>query len=174
MRATTGAEDDRSQDAAAQPLLRVATPEDIPALMRVRLSVRENELSDPSRVTPADCEQHLHALGRTWVIESEGEVVAFAAGRTRDGEIWALFVDPRHEGRGLGGRLHDAMVDWLFGQGLARLRLGTTPGTRAERFYRLRGWVDDPDCRGHVREPADEVRLVLDRAASPFTALDAS
>ena len=146
-------------------LLRVATPADVPALMRVRLSVRENVLSDPARVSVADCVRHMDALGRTWVVECSGDVVAFAAGRTTDGEIWALFVDPDHEGRGLGGRLHDTMVDWLFAQGLTRLQLGTTPGTRAEGFYRSRGWVTDQSSHGTAAHPGDEVRLVLDRQA---------
>lgn len=54
--------------------------------------------------------------------------------------IWALFVDPGLEGRGAGRALHDAMIDWIFGEGLERVWLGTEPGTRAERFYRSAGW----------------------------------
>jgi GNAT superfamily N-acetyltransferase len=56
-------------------------------------------------------------------------------------EIWALFVDPNNEGLGIGGKLHDAMVTWYFGQGKTELILGTEPGTRAEGFYLHRGWV---------------------------------
>ena len=141
--------------------LRVAGPADIPALMRVRLSVHENRLSDPARVSEDDYRQHMERLGRTWVVERAGEVVAFAAGRVTDGEIWALFVDPRFEGQGVGSRLHAQMVAWLFAQGLRQLQLGTSPGTRAEAFYRRRGWTDDP-----TRAGGDEVRLVLDVPAT--------
>jgi GNAT superfamily N-acetyltransferase len=49
-------------------------------------------------------------------------------------------VDPAHEGRGIGGALHDAMVEWMFAQGLERLWLTTDPATRASRFYARRGW----------------------------------
>ena len=49
------------------------------------------------------------------------------------GNVWALFVDPRHEGRGYGRRLHDTMVTWLWERGHQRLCLTTEPGTRAER-----------------------------------------
>jgi GNAT superfamily N-acetyltransferase len=61
--------------------------------------------------------------------------VAFAIGNATYGNIWALFVDPAHERRGHGRRLHDAMVAWLWSQGLRKLWLTTEPGTRAERFY---------------------------------------
>ena len=66
--------------------------------------------------------------------------MGFAIGNAETGNIWALFVDPEHEGRGHGRALHDAMVEWLFARGLAHLWLGTEPGTRAERFYRAAGW----------------------------------
>jgi GNAT superfamily N-acetyltransferase len=55
------------------------------------------------------------------VVEVRGEVVAFAVGDARDGNIWALFVAPGHEGHGYGRRLHDIMVDWLAAQGCANL-----------------------------------------------------
>jgi ribosomal protein S18 acetylase RimI-like enzyme len=71
----------------------------------------------------------------------DAQVVAFAIGHAGNGNIWALFVDPAFEGHGLGRRLHDEMVQWLFAQGLQRLHLGTQTGTRAERFYATAGWL---------------------------------
>jgi GNAT superfamily N-acetyltransferase len=135
--------------------LRLATHADIPAMQRIRLAVRENVLSDPSRVTDADVAEHLETLGRGWVAERGDEIVGFAFGRTSDGEIWALFVDPDHEGLGAGALLHDTMVAWLFAQGLKRLTLGTGRGTRAEGFYLRRGWQLTGDGAG------DEVRMQL-------------
>lgn len=105
----------------------------------VRLAVRENALLDPGRITHADYLAALDAVGHTWVVEVDGAVVAFATGY-RDGSVWALFVEPAHEGRGYGTALHAVVVDWLFSLGHARLRLTTGPGTRAERFYLARGW----------------------------------
>ncbi|MCE9658387.1 MAG: GNAT family N-acetyltransferase [Burkholderiales bacterium] len=64
----------------------------------------------------------------------------FAVGNVRTGNIWALFVDPMHEGCGHGRRLHDAMIEWLFLQGKERLWLSTAPHTRAQRFYEAAGW----------------------------------
>lgn len=106
---------------------------------RVRLAVRENALSDPNRITEADYLAALEELGRTWVVEADGDVAAFATGY-RDGNIWALFVHPDHEGQGHAKALHATMVSWLWSLGLTRLWLTTGPGTRAERFYITRGW----------------------------------
>jgi GNAT superfamily N-acetyltransferase len=121
--------------------LRQAARADVPGMQRVRHAVKENRLV--SRVI-ADDEviDAIERSGRGWVVSDKGEVVAFAIGNAVDGNIWALFVDPPHEGRGFGRQLHDVMVEWLHWRGLARLWLTTDPGTRAQRFYERAGWVD--------------------------------
>ena len=121
---------------------------------RVRLAVHENRLSDPARITEADYIAAMEDLGRTWVIEAGGEVVAFASGYSA-GSVWALFVHPDHEGRGHGRALHATMIDWLWSLGHSRLWLTTSPGTRAERFYLAQGWQP----RGTVS--GGEIRLEL-------------
>ena len=121
--------------------LRQATRADVPGMQRVRHAVKENRLV--SRVISDDeVIDAIERSGRGWVVEDGGEVVAFAICNAVDGSIWALFVDPPHEGRGFGRRLHDVMVEWLHSRGLARLWLTTDPGTRAQRFYERAGWVD--------------------------------
>ncbi len=119
--------------------LRVAGPDDIAGMHRVRLAVRENRLTS-NRVTPADYAPHISETGRGWVVEEDGAIVAFAIGNRISGDIWALFVDPGYEGRGHGRRLHAQMVGWLFDSGLRRLTLSTGSGTRAQRFYEEAGW----------------------------------
>ena len=74
------------------------------------------------------------------MVEIEGQLVAFAIGNKINGNIWALFVDPKHEQRGYGRLLHDEMVSWLRSQGATHLWLTTAPGTRAEGFYEKAGW----------------------------------
>jgi GNAT superfamily N-acetyltransferase len=119
-------------------MIRAARVDDIPAMHRVRLAVRENRLA--SAIAEADYVPAIERTGRGWVAEENGEIVGFAVGNAITGNIWALFVDPRFEGRGHGRQLHDAMVEWLFAQGLRQLNLGTEPGTRAQRFYERAGW----------------------------------
>jgi len=120
-------------------ILRVARREDVRGIQRVRHSVRENQLTS-GVITDDEVVHYLEHQGRGWVVEEEGEVIAFAVGNRTTGNIWALFVDPAHEGRGHGRRLHDEMVAWLWSCGLRRLDLSTEPDTRAERFYARAGW----------------------------------
>jgi GNAT superfamily N-acetyltransferase len=121
-------------------VLRQAIASDIAGMHRVRMAVHENKLSDPSRISEADYRDSIEKLGRGWVIENEGVIVAFAFGYTSDGSIWALFVDPEHEGKGYGKQLHEVMIDWLWSQGLTKLWLTTANNSRAEGFYAAMGW----------------------------------
>lgn len=121
-------------------ILRQALLSDIPAMHRVRLAVRENRLSPVTYIGESDYVQAIARQGRGWVVEADGGIVAFSVALHTDGNIWALFVDPQHEGRGYGQQLLSAAVDWLWAQGLQRLWLTTGPQTRAEKFYGKAGW----------------------------------
>ena len=122
-------------------IFRKATEADIDGMFRVRMAVRENRLSDPAKVTHAICRGMLLEKGAGWVCEAEGEVVGFAIVDLTQANIWALFVDPLFEKRGIGRKLHDLMVAWSFAAGQPALWLSTGPGTRAEAFYREAGWA---------------------------------
>ena len=142
--------------------LRQARRDDVAAMQRVRMSVRENRLVS----TTFGDEAYLEAIeisGRGWVVEADGTVVAFAVADARDGSIWALFVDPAHEGQGYGRRLHDVMVSWLRDEGFERLWLTTETGTRAERFYLRAGWQSAGSAA------PGEVRLELAVSATRHT-----
>ena len=121
--------------------IRSASLSDIPDLMRVRMGVRENRLSDPNKVQPHHCREMLEA-GAGWVCEIDGAVVGFAIPDASRGSVWALFVDPAHERKGIGRLLHDTMVRWLFAAGHTSIWLTTDPNTRAEGFYRAAGWQE--------------------------------
>lgn len=120
-------------------MLRQAVAADIPAIQSVRASVKENRLVS-TIITDEDVRTAIEDTGRGWVVEADGEVVAFAIGNATTGNIWALFVHPQYAGRGYGRQLHDTMVEWLWNAGLRRLWLTTDPGTRAQRFYDAAGW----------------------------------
>ena len=59
--------------------VRVAELVDIEAMHRIRLAVRENVLSDPTKVQPKDYVDYLQQRGRGWVFEVDG--VSAACGR---------------------------------------------------------------------------------------------
>lgn len=120
-------------------LVRQAGAADVAAMHRVRMSVLENRLVS-RQLSEQDYLVEIVTSGRGWVVEIEGNIVAFAVGNAATGGIWALFVEPGHEGKGYGRQLHDIMVSWLWEQGLDRLWLTTEPGTRAARFYEQAGW----------------------------------
>ena len=120
---------------------RQASVHDIPAMSRIRLSVNENRLRDPTRITPQMYADFLEKDGRGWVALVDGEIVAFSYANRIDGSIWALFVDPRFEGQGLGKQLLSLATDWLFSLGFRRVTLSTGTHTRAAQFYIRLGWL---------------------------------
>jgi GNAT superfamily N-acetyltransferase len=122
--------------------IREATVNDITQIQVVRNSVRENTLSDPNLVTDRDCEEFMTVRGKGWVCEIDEEVVGFSIADLKDNNIWALFLRPEFEGRGIGRQLHDVMLDWYFQQAKTNVWLGTSPNTRAEKFYRYLGWTE--------------------------------
>ena len=123
-------------------LFREANISDIKQIQVVRHSVKENRLSDPALVSDKDCEEYLTLRGKGWVCEVEDTIVGFAIADLQGRSVWALFVHPEYEGRGIGKNLHDLMLRWYFIHTKEKVWLSTAPGTRAERFYRMQGWKD--------------------------------
>ena len=121
--------------------IREAQIEDISAMHRIRMAVKENVLTNPLAVQEADYVPYLSLSNKGWVCEVADQIVGFSIVDTEEREVWALFVNPLFEGRGIGARLHDVMVTWYFSQDKTELILGTEPGTRAEGFYLHKGWV---------------------------------
>ena len=122
--------------------LREATIHDIPQIQFVRNAVKENTLSDPNLVTDKHCEEYLTVRGKGWVYEIGEMIAGFAIADLQEDNIWALFVHPDYEKTGIGRQLHDMMLEWYFAQGKEKVWLSTSPGTRAEGFYRKAGWKD--------------------------------
>src|SRR3954470_12617015 len=90
---------------------REATIDDIPQIQRVRNAVKENVLSDPALVSDADCIDYITRRGKGWVCEMHGRIVGFSIADLLGNNIWALFVDPDYEGKGIGKKLHSLMMD---------------------------------------------------------------
>ncbi|WP_281226096.1 GNAT family N-acetyltransferase [Flavobacterium aquiphilum] len=122
--------------------IREANIDDIKEIQFVRNAVKENTLSNPNLVTDEDCRIFLTERGKGWVCEKDNQIVGFSIVDIQDNNIWALFVHPDFDKKGIGKQLHDIMLDWYFSQTKETVWLGTAPNTRAETFYRKAGWKE--------------------------------
>ena len=120
--------------------IREAKATDVEQIQVVRNSVKENVLSDPDLVTNEDCIEHITQRGKGWVCEVNNRVVGFSIVDLNERNVWALFLHPDFESKGIGRKLHDIMLQWYFEHTSETLWLGTDPGTRAEQFYVKAGW----------------------------------
>lgn len=121
-------------------MIREAKLADIPQIQMVRNSVLENTLSDPALVTNQDCKEFILDRGKGWVYEIDYQIVGFAIVDLKESNIWALFLRPEFEKRGIGSQLQSQMLAWYFSQTKNTVWLSTTPQTRADAFYRKSGW----------------------------------
>ena len=122
--------------------IRSTVVSDIPQMQIVRNAVKENMLSDPALVTDKDCETYITVRGKGWVCVAGNIVVGFAIADLKENNVWALFVTPAYEGKGVGKKLHGIMMNWYFEQTKETIWLGTAFNTRAEIFYRMQGWTE--------------------------------
>ena len=128
--------------------IRRCVPADIPRLKQIRGSVRENILS-PGRVSDADYAWFV-AHGPVWVWDDGTSILGFSAGDPRNGSVWALFVHPDHEGRGIGRALLAQACASLEAAGHRSATLETKVGTRAAGYDLRQGWTaGDRDAAGN-------------------------
>jgi GNAT superfamily N-acetyltransferase len=123
-------------------IFREASTDDIPQIQLVRNSVKENMLSDPALVPDNDVEDYINKRGKGWVCKIDNTIVGFAIVSVTDHNVWALFIQPGYDKKGIGKKLHDEMISWYFSQTNVAIWLGTAPKTRAEEFYRKAGWKE--------------------------------
>jgi len=123
-------------------LFREATVQYTPLMQVVRNSVKENMLSHPSLVTNADVEDYINNRGKGWVCEMDEPIVGFAIADTSGNNIWALFLHPDYEQKGIGKTLHQLTLDWYFTQTNKTVWLSTAPFSRASIFYKMQGWKE--------------------------------
>jgi GNAT superfamily N-acetyltransferase len=93
-------------------------------------------------VTDKDCEEFITIRGKGWVCEIDNQIVGFAIADLKEDNIWALFIHPEFEKKGIGQQLHRIMLDWYFMQKKNKVWLGTAFNTRAEQFYKKAGWTE--------------------------------
>ena len=123
-------------------IFREALIKDIPQMQVVRNAVKENVLSNPDLIKDADYIPFITSNGKGWVCESDEQIVGFAIVDIKEKNIWALFVNPNFEAKGIGKQLHTIMMDWYFTQTKETIWLSTEPKSRAETFYKMNGWKE--------------------------------
>lgn len=99
-------------------VIRLAGQSDVSALFHVRTSVRENHLSlerlHQMGITEASISEMIAASPCTWVATLDNEVVGFSMIDVEEASLFAAFVRPSHEGKGLGKALVLAAEKELF------------------------------------------------------------
>ncbi|OCT25293.1 GNAT family N-acetyltransferase [Pseudomonas putida] len=143
------------------PTLRQALPEDIELLFDIRTSVKQNHLSREQMhdlgITATSLTEAIREAPCTWIAEYEQEAVGFTMVDLGEGELFALFVRPQHEGKGIGRLLLQKAEAALFERHeVIHLTTDGDQAIRANGFYQRAGWVssgavDDRDVRYEKR-----------------------
>lgn len=147
---------------ASTVIFREATTADMPGITHVRISVIENALTreqlDARGITEESVAASFLADSKGWVA-IDGGIVGFSVADRASASIFALFVLPAHERRGIGSRLHDLALGWLWQNGAQSVWLTTDPQSKAAQFYERRGWraagtAERGDTRYEIVRPA--------------------
>jgi len=140
-----------------ETLIRLATLADIDTVFAIRTAVRQNHLSHEQLadlgITPQVLADSIREAPCIWVAQVNGVLAAFSMVDLAEGEVFAMFVLPAYEGRGLGRRLMAVAEAALF-EHHDRVFLVTDgrDEIRANGFYQRLGWskvgqVDGDDVR---------------------------
>jgi ribosomal protein S18 acetylase RimI-like enzyme len=137
-------------------VIRAATPEDVPAVIRVYQESRAEAM--PWLPDLHTMEEHLWWFGavlggEAWVYEEDGVLVGYAA--MKDGELHDLYVAPEAQRRGVGSALFERVQAaypggfrfWVF-----------RDNTRARAFYDARGCVVVDSSDGSNEEQLPDVQ----------------
>ncbi|NDL63014.1 GNAT family N-acetyltransferase [Enterobacteriales bacterium SAP-6] len=131
--------------------IRLAQPADVAGMFHVRTSVTENILSRDelaeAGITEASITKMILGASCAWVANDKGQVVGFSMIDLAEGSLFAAFVLPSHEGKGIGKMLVQAAEEALFRQHTVAW-LETGKSTRAAGFYRHLGWGMEQDVGG--------------------------
>lgn len=126
--------------------IRAATTADVDAMFLVRISVRENRLSLDELlqrgITPASIAEAISSAACAWVATVENKVVGFAMVDLDDACLFAAFVLPQCEGRGIGTQLIRTCEAALF-ERHSTAWLETAQTSRAANLYRHLGWGNE-------------------------------
>jgi len=146
--------------------IREMTAADTPDVFSVRISTTENsvtmvELEEEYELTPDTLAEAIKFSAKGWVCEVDGQIVGFAMGDSKSGEMTVIAVLSEFECRGIGRMLLEKVRDWLFDSGHDEIWLLTTsdPNFRAYGFYQSQGW----SATGLIIEEEEAEKFVLQK-----------
>lgn len=118
------------------------TEQHLKDLYEIRFSVHENPLRS-HQIQYLQREQALEDIrqGGGWICKKENEYAGYAFGIfIPEPLVGGLFVKPEYHHKGIGSQLLSLVTQWFFEQGTTEISLTTDAGSKAEHFYRKRGW----------------------------------
>lgn len=135
--------------------IRLARPSDVRGIFHVRTSVNENVLTMTEMagmgITEASVTEMIKGSPCAWVACEGAQVVGFSMIDSVEGSLFAAFVLPSHEGKGIGKMLVQTAEVALFANH-ALAWLETAKASRAAGFYRHLGWGNEKDIgEGDIR-----------------------
>jgi GNAT superfamily N-acetyltransferase len=131
--------------------IRAAVPADVNGIFTVRTSVNENILTREALqdmgITEATVREMIEAELCTWVALDGEIIIGFSMILSDEGCLFAAFVLPTYEGRGIGKALVDVAEQQLF-LTHEQIWLETEKHSRAAGFYQRLGWVQEAELSG--------------------------
>lgn len=125
---------------------RVARLADVEGIFHVRTAVTENAMTlqqlEEMEITYSSVVEMIAEARCAWVAVDAQSIVGFSMIIPEDGCVFAVFVLPAYEGKGIGTRLLKAAEDELFKEHEA-IWLETEKATRGAEFYRRMGWRNE-------------------------------
>ena len=143
------------------PCIRPATPADVGAIFDIRTRVKENPLSREQLtemgITDEAILEAMLAAPCLWIAEVDGAPVGFSMADLEEASVFAMFILPGFEDRGIGRSLMARAEEALFDLH-STIWLETSAESRAFGFYQKLGWqeverFEDGDVRLEKTKP---------------------
>ncbi|EHA9278225.1 GNAT family N-acetyltransferase [Salmonella enterica subsp. enterica serovar Shubra] len=116
--------------------------EHIPYFYDIRFSVNENMLL-PQHIKYLQREQLVDDIeqGGGWICRYDNKFVGVGFGVfVPEPLVGGLFVKPEYQSMGIGSKLLALVTNWFFERDVKEIMLTTDSGSKAESFYKRRGW----------------------------------